>query len=138
MSLISLEKLIGYIVSRLGCVHPYRVSRILMLISWRFKEVYNKDLVCFTVEGFEAGYYIPEVSNVIKEGVKKDSCYKRDEERRCAYYTCGSIDIEDASIKNIVDSVIEQIKDLGDIDLNRLVIKDPRYNEVLKRKTVCT
>jgi len=35
--------------------------------------------------------------------------------------------------KRIVDEVLEQVRRLDEVELNRLVINDPRYQELLKK-----
>lgn len=120
--------LIAYIISKLGCVHPFRISRILVLANWRALEDKGSILTRFRVQGFEAGFYIDGV----KEIIEKDECFKVNEERKCIEYVCEPPRVPRETAE-IIDKVLEDTKNLGDRELNRLVILDPRYRELLER-----
>ncbi len=110
-------------------MHPYRLSRVLVLANWEALERIGRPVASFTVEGFEAGYSIPEIAS-FKEG--DDPCFYPNKEKRCLEYRCQapSLPREEAEI---IDSVVERVKGLGDVELNRLVVRDKRYKELLEK-----
>ena len=118
---IPLRDAIAYLLWKHGCIHPYRISRILVLANWKAEEKLGKPITKFSIEGLEAGFVIPEVGE-IKEKVKK-----------CFEYTCSEPVNIPREYAEIIDQVYEETKNLDDISLNRLVIRDPRYKELLER-----
>ncbi len=131
---IPLRDAIAYLLWRHKCIHPYRISRILVLANWRAEEKLGKPITRFSVEGFEAGFVIPEIGE-IKEKVKKgeEKCIVPNEEKKCFEYTCNEPVNIPREYAEIIDQVYEETKNLDDVSLNRLVIRDPRYKELLER-----
>jgi len=117
-----------YIVWRTGCIHPFRISRLLVLANWRSIKEKGKVIAKFKVSGFEAGFSIDELPEI-----RDDECISLNEDRRCLEYICEPPQI-DEDYKNIIDKVIDETRDLDDISLNRMVIHDHRYKELLERK----
>lgn len=131
----NLENLSGYIVSKLGCAHPFRVSRILVLAYWKFEELYQERLTSFRLGGFEAGFYIEKLSDIMR-GEDKRSCFKKDEARKCFIFESPIPRLKESE-RIAVDWSIEIAKNLSDYKLNRLVIRDPRYMDLLKKGETC-
>ena len=125
----SLERLVAYILSKHGCMHPYRLSRILVLANWISLEKIGKPLARFSIEGFEAGFSIPELS-LIKE--ESNNCFKKNKEKKCLEYTCSPPELGEEEVQ-ILDEAVEKTKNLSDIELNRLIIRDARYRELLEK-----
>ena len=116
-----------YIIKRLGCIHPYRISRILVLANWKAIEDKGCPIVYFNVSGFEAGFSVDELSKL-----KNDKCIRINKENRCMEYICEDPEIDEYD-KKIIDEVIEEVSGLSDIELNRVVIRDRRYKELLSK-----
>ncbi len=126
---IELKKLLGYILSTYGCMHPYRLSRILVLVNWKALEEKGEPITSFTVEGFEAGFAIPEIASLKEEN---DPCFRPNKERRCMEYVCATPSLPE-DVRKIVDEVMAEVKNLDDINLNKKVVHDERYKELLAR-----
>ena len=124
----------AYLLWRHGCVHPYRISRVLVLANWRALEKLGEPITSFTVEGFEAGFVVPEVGE-LKERAKRgeEKCIVPNEERKCFEYRCNEPVNIPREYAEIIDEVYEETRSLDDISLNRLVIRDPRYGDLLQR-----
>lgn len=125
------KRLVAYILSRLGCTHPFRVTRILALAELRALErglprISNARYVpgpgVFYVEGF-------------KEAIQGDDCfYKREGDpergvRGCIGYRCEPPSIP-GEIAELLDEAIEASKGLDDMELNRLVIEHPLFKRL--------
>jgi len=128
MTETSLRDIIAYVTWKLGCVHPFRISRILVLANWKAVEEKNKVLVGFRVQGFEAGFYVEGVKEIIEE----DKCFRINEEKKCIEYICEQPRIP-VEAEETINRVIEETRSLSDRELNRLVIRDPRYRELLEK-----
>ncbi len=128
MTEISLRDTIAYIAWKLGCVHPFRISRILVLANWKALEELGNIITRFRVQGFEAGFFVEGVKEIIEE----DRCFKINEEKKCIEYLCEppKIPIE---TKEIINKIVDETKNLSDRELNRLVIRDSRYRELLEK-----
>jgi hydroxypyruvate isomerase len=121
-------RIVRYIVWRAGCIHPFRISRILVLAGWKALERLGRPPARIPVEGFEAGFYIPG----LKEAIEADKCLRINEEKRCIEYVCEPPSL-DEELRSLVDQVVEETRSLGDQELNRLVIRDPRYRRLLEK-----
>ncbi len=128
MAETNLRDAIAYITWKLGCIHPFRISRILVLANWKMLEKGRKPVTRFRVQGFEAGFYIEDMKEIIEE----DECFKINEEKKCIEYNCRLPEIP-GEVAEVFDRVLEETRNLGDRDLNRLVIGDPRYKELLEK-----
>ncbi len=122
-----MDKLIRYISYKLGCIHPFWASRLLVLANWRNIEEKGKPIVGFKVGGFEAGFYIENFKDYLE-----NQCYKKNEEKKCLEYLCDEPDLPE-DVKNLIDRLIEETRDMDDTEINRLVIRDPRYRELLEK-----
>ncbi|MCD6235971.1 MAG: hypothetical protein J7J94_03140 [Thaumarchaeota archaeon] len=123
-------KIVSYIMWKLGCVHPYYVSRALLLAEWISEERSGRKLTSFTYRCQPYGFYIEELDQVIRK-LEEEKCARRNQGRKCIEYLCGEPEVPD-HIKAILDEVLEKIKGLSQVELNRLVIHDPRYKKMLE------
>ncbi len=121
-------KLVGYIVSKAGCLHPFRISRILVLANWKALEKLGRPLASFRIDGFEAGFYIPG----FKEALEEDECFRTSEEKKCVEYICQPPSLGE-KVESMVDSIIQEVSGLNDSELNKLIVRDKRYRELLAR-----
>ena len=121
-----MRDLTAYITMRLGCTHPYRVSRILVLLNWLGEDRLGKGLVPLHIKGFEAAFYVEGLKEVF-EG----ECFRKNEARKCFTYECSNPGIP-KEVAELIDELIRDVRELNDIDLNRLVIKNPKYKELIK------
>lgn len=125
------KKLVAYILSRLGCTHPFRVTRILALAELRALErgvgrLSNMRYIpgpgVFYVEGF-------------KEAIEGDECFtkrKGDPSRGtkgCIEYKCEPPSIP-AEIAELLDEAIETARGLDDMELNRVVVEHPLFKKL--------
>ncbi len=118
---------VAYVMSRLGCVHPFRISRILLLADWLSMERRGKRLTNLTYVREEFGFYIEELTDIVEE-MQEQRCVVKREEKKCLEYMCGKPDIPEGD-REILEEIISEIEDLDDRELNRRVLSDPRYRE---------
>jgi hypothetical protein len=133
-SAVSLRDVLAFILSRAGCISPFRISRILVLANWKIMEEEGKPAIRFKVEGFHAGFAVPEIEQIkrnIKEG--KDTCFKINQEGKCIEYLCEEEPTIPEELSRLFSDLLNEVKNLDDTSLNRLVIRDPRYSELLKK-----
>ncbi len=125
---MDLKDAAAYIISRVGCATPFFISRVLVLVNWLSEERFGSPLVSFRVAGFSAGFYIEG----LKEGLFSDECFVRREEKKCIEYVCGLPALPERA-RILINEVLERVRGLSEVELNRLVIKDPRYTALLER-----
>ena len=133
------ESIVKYLFSRSGCIHPYRVSRLLLLAEWRYIEKYGKRLTSLTYKALPFAMYVEELPDIID----KDPCLEKKRLKKpdgseygCVSYECPQPPSLDERIKNIVDSVLNETEKLSDQELNKLVIKNPNYRKLLEKGKV--
>ena len=122
-----MSEVVSYIMYKLGCSHPFRISRILLLAEWKAKEKLNRRLTDFHYVMEEFGFYIEELKDVVDELIEK-GCAEKVEEKKCIRYLCEEPKIPE-EVKGIIDELLERVRDVSDRELNRMVIRDPRYGE---------
>ncbi len=123
---MDLKKVSAYITRKLGCAHPYKVSRILVLLNWLSKDKLGKELVPLKIKGFEAAFYVEGLKEVFE-----DKCFRKDDELKCFTYGCGALELPE-EVTNLIDEVIDRVKGLSNDELNKLAVKDPRYKDLIK------
>ncbi|WP_174448418.1 hypothetical protein [Conexivisphaera calida] len=131
---VTVQDIMRYIIWREGCAHPFRISRSLVLANWRALDSTGKIMAPFGVEGFEAGFAVPEIEEIrtrMREG--REPCVRMNEERKCLQYVCREPVVIPREHSEILDRVLEETRGMDDVSLNRLVIRDPRYRELLAR-----
>ncbi|ADI31239.1 hypothetical protein [Staphylothermus hellenicus] len=131
--MIELEKIIGYILSETGCMHPYRLSRVLALAELEYYEKYGERLTNAEYKGFDKVFYIEGV----KELFENNKCFNKREGdpekgiKGCIEYTCQKPVISE-KYREPIDKAIAQAKNLTDEELNELVFRNPLFNKFLK------
>ena len=128
--MVSDRDMVSYVLSSLGCAHPFRISRILLLADWQAVEGLGRRLSNLTYVMEEFGFYVEELTEIVEE-LQSKGCLVKVEERKCLKYTCGPPDLS-GEVKAILDEVIEETSDMDDRKLNRLVLSDPRYGRDIK------
>ncbi len=124
-----MREVISYLLYRLGCAHPFRISRILLLAEWRAKEELGRRITDLKYVMEEFGFYVEGLKDFVDQLIEK-GCAEKIEEEKCIRYLCDEPALPD-DVREILDEVIEEVKDLDDRELNKLVIRDPRYGEEL-------
>ena len=125
------ELLVKYMLSRLGCTHPFRISRILLLAEYEFREKYGRRLSQdLTFKGESFGFYIEELGLLINE-LERQGCIERIPEKKCIIYRCEEPSIDEPA-KSVIDSIIDRVKGLDDRELNKIVISHPLYHEIVQ------
>ncbi len=123
------SSIVAYLMYKLGCSHPFRISRILLLAEWEAKERLGRRLTDFHYVMEDFGFYVEELKDII-DGFVEEGCAEKVEEEKCIRYLCEAPEIPE-EVKELLDEVIERVKDVSDRELNRMVIRDPRYGEGL-------
>ena len=122
-------RIVSYLLFKLGCAHPYYVSRALLLAEWVSEEKTGKKLTKLTYQCQPYGFYIEELSPIIDD-LEKQGCARRNQEKKCVEYSCGEPELPEW-IKEVLDEVVEKTRGLDRSQLNKLVINDPRYKRML-------
>ena len=132
---VGLADAVKYVLARGGCMHPFRVSRVLALAEIMYRREKGGRLVdavyvlgpgVFYIEGF-------------KEMVEGDECFevrKGDPERGvrgCVRYVCGEPPRLPGEAASYLDRALEKARGLSDMELNDLVVNDPVFREIAKR-----
>ncbi|BEP16684.1 hypothetical protein PYJP_00360 [Pyrofollis japonicus] len=125
---------IAYILSKMGCVHPFVFSRVLALAELKSLEKrgerITEDLVYVAGPGV---FYIEGVKDLIKD----DTCFVKHEgdpstgRKGCIEYQCQLPEIP-AEDKAFLDEAIEEAKNLSMEELNDRVVNHPLYRKLVK------
>ncbi len=129
---VKLRDAIAYVLSRLGCTHPFRLSRVLALAELKHLEREGARLTDAKYVGGPGVFYIEGV----KELTETDQCFYRIEGdpgrgvRGCLGYRCGQPKLPEKA-KAYLDEAIELSKNLEDVELNRMVVSHPLYKKLV-------
>lgn len=128
---MSSKEIVAYVMWKLGCAHPFRISRLLLLAEYSYRETYGKAFAeDLTYRGAGFGFYIEELPGIIGE-YEKSGCVERDKQRRCLKFTCSPPPLPEAE-KKLLDKIIDETRKLEDRQLNQLVLRNPLYSEIVK------
>lgn len=125
------ENIIKYIFSNFRCIHPFKISRLLLLAEWSYGDKYGSLLTELTYITKEYGFYVEEIPKIV-DRLTEEGCLEKDEVNKCFKYICNPPHIE-KDVKDILDEVIHDFGGLSDKELNRIVIEDKKYRIMLKR-----
>ncbi len=127
------RKLIAYVLSRGGCMHPFRLSRILALLDIKWFEKTGSTLTGLEYVMGPGTFFIEG----IKEMIESDECFEKREGdptkgiRGCILYRCETPEIPE-DIREILDGILEEVEGLDDMELNRRVIENPLFKKIAK------
>ncbi len=124
------EAVIRYIMSRLGCTHPFYISRVLLLAESRALDTLGRRITGLTFRGESYGFYVEELPRMI-EKLENEGCAQRHEEKGCIEYTCSQPSLPE-EIRHILDQVIEETSGMEPAELNRAAINDKNYGNLLR------
>ncbi|OYT38339.1 MAG: hypothetical protein B6U89_06090 [Desulfurococcales archaeon ex4484_58] len=127
--------ILGYILSRTGCIHPFRISRIIGLAELLYLEEKGERLTNLKYYGFNKVFYIEG----LKEVIKKNDCFVVREGdpsrgiRGCIEYVCNEPVLK-GEVKEFLDKALARSADLSDEELNQLVVEHPLFSKLLSNK----
>jgi len=132
------RSLLGYMLSRLGCTHPFRLSRLLALAEIEALKRAGKRLTCLRYVEGPGVFYIEG----LKELLDEDCFSKREGDptrgiRGCIEYVCPPPALP-GDVKNLIDYVIEGYSKLDDYKLNEQVLKNPLFKHLLVVEGSCS
>ncbi len=115
---------LAYLLAKLGCTHPFRVSRLLALAEDAALERLGRRLTDLTYVPGPGVFYIEELKAI----VESDECFGKregDPQRRvrgCIYFQCETPKLPEEA-RLVIDEVIERYASLPDEELNRLALQ---------------
>ncbi len=118
--------LLRYLWHRLGCSHPFRVSRLAALVELEWLREKGERLSNLRYVAGPGTFYIEGVSDL----VGKDPCFEKHEDKRCVEYRCEPPKLP-PEVKALADRVIEEAQRLDDMELNRRVVSHPLYEKLV-------
>ena len=120
-----------YVLWKAGCLHPFRISRIMMLADWKYEERYGERLTEFKYLGTDFGFYVDGLPELLEDTkcIRRKKFMTPEGEKGCLEYICGGE--PECEGKDVLNEVIEGTREMSDVELNRLVIRDPRYRKYL-------
>jgi hydroxypyruvate isomerase len=130
--MITLRDLLGYVLAKTGCIHPFRISRIIALAEILYMRRNNKRFTNIKYVGFDKVFYIEG----LKETVENDACFERREGdpskhiRGCIEYKCEAPNLP-SDVREVIDEAINTASKLNDEELNKIVIDDPLFSRLL-------
>ncbi|MCE4600460.1 MAG: SocA family protein [Desulfurococcales archaeon] len=130
---VGVRETVAYILSRSGCLHPFRLSRLLALAESRYIKLYGARLTDAVYVMGPGVFYIEG----LKEVFESDECFVKHEGdpsrgvRGCIEYKCQAPRLPE-NARQVIDAVIEEYGPLDDMELNRLVIEDEALKGVMK------
>ncbi|MCE4614195.1 MAG: hypothetical protein F7B60_01510 [Desulfurococcales archaeon] len=125
---------VKYILKNLGCIHPFRLSRILALAEIAFYRDYGERMTDIIYKEGPGAFYIEG----LKELVEKNSCFARQEgdpergKKGCLEYIC-QLDVEiEGKYQRYLDEAIAEAGSLNDMELNEAVVNDSLFRKLLE------
>ncbi len=122
------REIIAYMLKECGGLHPYYVSRIAALLDIEYLKEKGKKLTEFDYQKMQYGFYsekIPEVINSLD--VEK----VEDENGKYLKLKNEKMEIDlPEEIKSKINKILDEICNLSDDEMNRLVIESPYYKEL--------
>ena len=122
---------LAYILSRMGCVHPFVASRVLALAELASLEERGERLTDLTYRRGPGVFYIEG----IKEIIESDKCFRKHEgdpstgRRGCIEYTCTTPSIPEEQ-RRYLDLAIEKAKAMDEQQLNDTVVNHPLFEKL--------
>lgn len=125
--------LVAYVLSRLGCTHPFTISRVaalaeLLSLERRGARItdlrYIKGPGVFFIEG-------------LKESIEGDPCFKIREgdpstgRRGCIEYRCDPPELP-REVARLIDDAIARACGLNDYELNNLIMNHPLFERLVR------
>ena len=125
------EEIVAYVLHKLGCTHPFKLSRVLALADIESMEKYGRRLTGLRYVPGPGTFYIEG----LKEMFESSECFaihKGNPEtgrRGCVEYVCEPprLGVEE---RRILDSVIEKYSRMDEMELNRTVVSHPLYRRL--------
>ncbi len=129
MTLEDLRSIAAYILTKLGCLNPFRISRIIAYAELMYMKEHGDRLTDLVYKGFDNVFYIEG----LKEAIDNECFVKVEGDpskgvHGCIKYTCEPPVIDEVTRKYL-EKAIEEIRSLSDRELNDLVVK----NDLLKK-----
>jgi len=122
------RNIVAYVLARAGCTHPFRISRYLALAEMEWLERKGERLTSLKYVAGPGVFFIEG----LKEIVEADPCFRIHEgdpstgRRGCVEYVCEGPELPD-EVKEVIDQVIRKYSGVEDMELNKLVVEDPRF-----------
>ena len=127
--------LLAYVLSEMGCIHPFLASRILALAESKYFMRKGKRLTRLRYVGGPGTFYIEG----LKELVDNDECFRTREgdpsagKRGCIEYICRE-PLIDEDAREVIGEAIEEARRLGEFELNRRLMENPVFKRLLERR----
>jgi len=129
------EKLTYYIMRRIKKAHPFRISRILLLLDLEYMAKKGRKLTDFSYRLFPYGFFIEDFPAFLESlpGIEKKVI--TDEAGRPVKGYFELVDEKEVElepeIREILDPILERCVDLDDDQLNSLVVEREDYKKLL-------
>ncbi len=126
------KEIVAYVLARAGCTHPFRVSRYLALAEMEWLERRGERLTKLKYVAGPGVFFIEG----IKEMIENDHCFIKHEgdpstgRKGCIEYVCEPPSLPE-DVQEVVDGVIQKYSGIEDMELNRLVVEDPRFKKLV-------
>ena len=122
---------VKYILAKAGCLHPFRLSRVLALSDLKHLRDKGERLTDTVYRKAPGAFYIEG----LKEETKDNPCYEKHEGdkekgiRSCIEYKCEPPELP-GELAKYLDEAIKEASGLDDMALNRRVVEDPLYDKL--------
>ncbi len=125
------KEIVAYILTKAGCTHPFRVSRLLAMAEMEWLERRGERLTGLKYVKGPGVFFIEG----LKEIIDSDPCFRIHEgdpatgRKGCVEYVCGEPALP-SDVREVIDEVIRRYSGIGDMELNEAVMSDPRFARV--------
>ena len=123
---------VKYVLLKMGCLHPFRISRIIALADLKSLEDRSERLTnAVYVEG-PGVFYIEGV----KELIESDECIEKREGdpargvKGCLELVCNREIIFPEPVRKYLDEAVNEARGLDDLRLNDVVVSHPLYKKL--------
>ncbi len=132
---MELEKqVVYYILKRKNDIHPFRLSRLLLLFEIEYSRRYGDKPLNFVYRLQPAAFYIEDFGSFLDdlEGVEKVKVTDEKGIPVRSYIHLKmpvSVQLPD-DIRSLIDRIIEETDSMDDQELNRMVVNSEAYKEL--------
>ena len=129
------RKLIYYILKKQNDLHPFRISRILLLFEMEYIRKFGRKPTKFVYKLHPSAFYIENFPRLIESMPFIRKVKIKDEEGKPVkgFLRLENMKVEpelDAEMVQILDKIIEKTRDLSDHELNSLVVQSDFYKNL--------
>ncbi len=121
-----------YLLTRTGCIHPFRLSRLGALVELKYMERTGSRLTNARYVAGPGVFYIEDFKNILDlDCVEKREGDPQKGVKGCIRSNCPHPRVDD-TVKQLIEEVLKEYSSLDDFELNNAVVNHPLFNKLTR------